>query len=121
MNNGNELRAEVRLTLEGVEYTLRPTFHALCAIEGRLGIGIMDVIRRGLTGRPWLRDIGAVLLETSLAGGREIPDEVLGRFVLERTADAATAVGKVLDGAFPRAKHQAGDSAQGKGTPSASH
>lgn len=119
--NGNELRGEVRVTIEGVDYVLRPVFQALVSIEGRLGIGIMDLIRRGLLGRPHLRDLAAVMSETSLAAGREIPIEVLGRFILEHTADAASIVGKVLDGAFPRPSSTAGASDLGKAPPPASH
>lgn len=40
----NKNRGEVCIDLRGVRYILRPTFHAICAIEGELDISIIDIL-----------------------------------------------------------------------------
>lgn len=117
----NAVRGETTATIAGVEYVLRPTFDALCAIEGRLGASLIDVLRRGALGRPHLRDLSTVLAETSRAGGKQIPAKELGQFILQDMAGAATLVGAVLQGAFPEVSAEEAQALGKEGPAAAPH
>ncbi len=111
---GNAARGEVLLTVAAKEYVLRPTFQALAAIEGRTGDSVLDIIRRGARGSAKVADVYAVLAEGSRAGGKSIPPDVLGTFILAHFKAATEAAGQVLDNAFTPE-----ESAEGKAPPAA--
>lgn len=113
---GNAVRGEARLTVNGKEYLLRPTFQALASIEGRTGDSVLDIIRRCGRGSAKVGDLFAVLLEGSRAGGKTIPPEVLGKFILADFKAATEAAGQFMDGAFTGDE----ESPEGKAGPAAS-
>lgn len=114
---GNTVKGDVLLEVAGEEYTLRPTYHAIAAIEGRTGDSIVDLIRRSAGQRPKATDVFTVLLEGSRAGGKAIPSAALGRYVLHHFREAGEAAGQFLDRAFPPPEEDAGE---GKAQPTAS-
>ena len=72
----NEQRGEVRLTLAGVDYLLRPTFDALAETEQRAGCGLLPMVRR-LTSQEWgVRDLLAIIGPAIKAGGAKPPDNL---------------------------------------------
>ena len=59
----NAARGEVVFVAAGRTYTLRPTFEALCAIEDRLGIGLIELAERITQRRHGVRDIASAIFE----------------------------------------------------------
>ena len=57
----NQQRGEVTLELVGKKYTLRPTFEALCELEDRLNLGILEIFNILHGGDIRLRFISAVV------------------------------------------------------------
>ncbi len=53
----NLQRGEIPIKLDGVEYTLRPTFNAICEIESRTGLGIAQLILKAESGNTTLKDV----------------------------------------------------------------
>lgn len=51
VTGGNPEKGEVRVEVEGQEYTLRPTFDALCELEERCGCSIFAVLETIKEGR----------------------------------------------------------------------
>ncbi len=78
----NKERGDVALDLDGTEYTLRPTFEALCIIEGRLDSGILEIAERLATHRIGLREVTTVIFETAKAGGHKVDEGEIGEAVL---------------------------------------
>lgn len=95
------LRGRLPLKLAGVDYTLAPEFEALDAIEVRLDLGGFDLLRRFAARDFRFRDVHAVLLETSRAGGKPIPGTELGRFVLEERLASSSAAAEIFSRFFP--------------------
>ena len=79
----NEQRGEVELRLGDETYTLRPTFEALCAIEGRLGAGVLEIAERMAARRIGLREVAAIVFETAKAGGHKVTESEIGAGILE--------------------------------------
>ena len=79
----NEQRGEVELKLGDATYTLRPTFEALCVIEGRLGAGILELAERMAERRFGLRDATTVIFELAKAGGQDVKEADIGEGILE--------------------------------------
>lgn len=61
MTLANKERGEVVVVLAGREYVMRPTFEALAQIEGRLGVGIVSLLRSISAGQFGVRDFAAVI------------------------------------------------------------
>jgi len=96
----NRHRGEVEVTLGGARYTLRPTFEALCEIEDRTGLGLVELARRFWEGRFGARQLAVVLWAGIRAAGGEAPDyERIGRLVVEQGfQDLAGPVARFLAG-----------------------
>ena len=81
----NKHRGEVEVELDGKPITLRPTFDALCEIEGRSGLTIAELGARALTGRLGLFHVALIIW----AGRRAVVGEGapslndIGTWVLE--------------------------------------
>lgn len=58
--SANEARGEVSLKLRDAEYTVRPTFSALCAVEAEIG-SIFRLVDRAAEGDLNLKDLTALL------------------------------------------------------------
>ena len=59
--SANPYRGEVAVTLDGQEYTLRPTFAAMVEIERGTGMGFPELTARMLTGKYTVEQLAAVL------------------------------------------------------------
>ncbi len=79
----NEQRGEIELKLGDESYTLRPTFEALCAIEGRLGAGVLEIAERMAARRIGFREVAAIVFETAKAGGHKLDETEVGEAILE--------------------------------------
>ncbi len=79
----NAVRGEVELKLGGKTYTLRPTFEALCEIESRLGMGIVELVTRVPRNRLALRHAAVVAHEGARAGGHDDDLETIGAAITE--------------------------------------
>ena len=79
----NSLRGEVSLTLGPREFTLRPSFAAIVAIEERLG-GVISLALRASKGEIGLRDIAALFWEALCDRENSgLTEEALGGLILE--------------------------------------
>ena len=80
----NPHRGEVKVTLAGKAYTMRPTFQALCEIEEQTGVGLAVQLRRFGEGSFGVRDVAAILAAGIRATDRNAPgaDEI-GEIVVE--------------------------------------
>lgn len=72
----NEQRGEVCIVLQGREYTLRPSFAAIVAVERRTGCGIMLLARRFVDVTFGLTDAAVVVEECAKAAGETLPSDV---------------------------------------------
>ena len=96
----NRHRGEVEVMLGGARYTLRPTFEALCEIEDRTGLGLVELARRFWEGRFGARQLAVVLWAGIRAAGGDAPDyERIGQLVVEQGfQDLAGPVARFLAG-----------------------
>ena len=79
----NKQRGEVEVRLAGKTWTMRPTFQALCEIEGRTGVGITTLARRCHEGDFGAGPIVAVLWAGIRATHDDAPDhDEVGRLVV---------------------------------------
>ncbi len=96
----NRHRGEVEVALGGARYTLRPTFEALCEIEERTGLGLVELARRFWEGRFGVGELAVVLWAGIRAAHGAAPDyERIGRWVVEQgVQDLAGPVARFLAG-----------------------
>lgn len=71
----NAQRGEVSIALKGKEYTLRPSFAAIAAIERRTDSGIMLLAQKFLSVSFGLSDAVIVMEECAKAAGTPLPDD----------------------------------------------
>lgn len=57
----NPHRGEVSLHLDGRDYTLRPSFHALAELESKTGLGIVALARKFQAGEFGIGEMAAVI------------------------------------------------------------
>lgn len=97
----NTNRAEVLVRLPAGDFLLRPTFQAICSIEGELGIGMSKLITK-IAGRDvWMRDLAVVFHHTAVAGGRaDLTFEQAGDLVMEHYREISEKVVDLLAGIF---------------------
>ncbi|WP_321397390.1 gene transfer agent family protein [Emcibacter sp.] len=70
---------DVRLTLAGQEYVLRPTFQAIMEVEERLG-GLLALTTKAADGEIGLREVAVILWATM----QDRPDfEQVGKMIME--------------------------------------
>jgi hypothetical protein len=72
MANGK--RGEISLKLQGEDYTLRPSYEAIQAIEDQTGKGLIDLSRDALNGRLTSREAQTIVCECVKAWGRASDD-----------------------------------------------
>lgn len=79
----NAMRGETDIMLAGREYTLRPTFNALCELENKTGSGLFELAKRFDEGRFTLHDIASVIWSGIRAGGCAEPPafETVGEWI----------------------------------------
>lgn len=103
----NKTRGEIALTLEGVEYTLRPSYEAIQAFEDQTGKGIIELGRAALEGKLSVREAAIVATECIKAWGRatenasaaHVNAEKVGQLMFEAedgVAGAMAAVATIL-------------------------
>lgn len=103
MTEANETRGEISLELGGTEYTMRPTYEAIQAIEKKLGRGIVALARDCSTADITLSDAGLIAAECIRAHGRHVGDSMLSavsadklaEMILEAEDGAAGAMGRI--------------------------
>lgn len=67
----NETRGEHELVLGGTAYRLRPSFHALRAIEQKTGSTSLALVRKGNTLEIPMEDLGVIAAELIRAGAAD--------------------------------------------------
>jgi len=63
----NKNRGEVSIYLVDKEYTMRPTFHALCSIETEINRSIIDVLLQLSESKPKLKEIEVIIYHGTFA------------------------------------------------------
>lgn len=76
---GNEERGEASITLEGVEYGLRPTFSAIQAIEAGTKRSIFALALRATALELSTVELGIIIGETMRAWGKANPEDPQGK------------------------------------------
>lgn len=79
----NRVRGEVAIRLAGRDYTLRPTFRALCEIETRTGQGLVALARRTAAGDIGFTETAAIVTAGLKAAGEPAEFDQAGRLILE--------------------------------------
>src|SRR6185369_347186 len=72
----NPHRGEVKITLAGQEYTLRPTFDALAQIENDLGMGMAGVTARFFSRTHGFREIESIVRNGIIGAGGQPPKDL---------------------------------------------
>ena len=81
----NKIRGEVAVALGGRDWTMRPTFQAICEIEGRTGKDILVVARECWDGRFCAVTVAAVVWAGLRAAHDDAPDfEAVGAMLVEQ-------------------------------------
>ena len=81
----NKIRGEVAVALGGRNWTMRPTFQAICEIEGRTGKDILVVAGECWDGRFGAVTVAAVLWAGIRAAHDDAPDfEAVGDMIVEQ-------------------------------------
>lgn len=87
MAEANEVRGEVSLSLEGVEYVLRPSYEAIMEVEDQTGKGILDLARDAQSGDLTLRQVSQVAAAFIRAGGRAKQDNAAAHVSAKRVGE----------------------------------
>ncbi len=85
----NKWRGEVEIVLDGMHYTLRPTFEALCRIEQELGAGLLAVARLLAQGQLNLTQLIAIIHHCTQAAGHTTSREVFCNALLHNGLNSA--------------------------------
>ncbi len=85
--SANSLRGEVTITLEGVDYVLRPDFTAITAIEDQTRQSLQQLAVDADAGRLPLRVLGTVVAECMKGQGRATGNEGLQATKAERVTE----------------------------------
>lgn len=96
MKKANETRGELSLTLEGVEYGLRPSYEAQQAVEAELGKSIEELAMAADRGRMKLAEAATVAGEFIREWGRQIGDKGIAAFNNRRLAEVIVEEGSML-------------------------
>ena len=70
MNPANESRGEVSITLDGVDYVMRPSYEAISAIEDQTGSGLIALAEQAQRGTMKLETLATIVTEAVRAWGR---------------------------------------------------
>ena len=90
----NPYRGEISVTLEGVAYTLRPSFEAIVEIEQKLGTSIVAVVNRAFKQEDVrVTDMGVIVAAGIRAHGREVEDKSLANVSDQKIAQLCWAEG----------------------------
>ena len=89
----NALRGEVSISLEGVEYVLRPTFEAITAIEDQTGQPLVDLAQAADQHALPVKQAAIVVTECIKAWGRETAQPQLTKFNAQRIGELIFAEG----------------------------
>ena len=73
-----DARGEITLTLDGEDYTLRPTFDAIRAIETGLGVNLLPLVMRMQNQDVGVRDAAVFVTACARAGGHEVSESEIG-------------------------------------------
>lgn len=83
----NNLRGELTITLEGVEYPLRPSFTAIVAIEDKSGKSLQELAIAADGGGLSLQQMAVIVVEAMSAYGRANGRNDLVGWKYERVAE----------------------------------
>lgn len=112
---GNEKRAEIRV--EGLRpdvVKFRAKFDAQCAVEARLGLGIIELLDRVSKHDARFRELAAVLDEFSAAAGTPLSSTEIETLVVDDFKNAWAIFTECLVSIFGKAKKTAEVSDPGK-------
>lgn len=111
----NKIRGEVSVTLAGEEYTMRPTFDAMCKIEADLGEKLIPLVRRFYNGSVGPRDVAVVLAHgISAAGDNKMTVGKIGDILMvDGMTQHFTVIGDFLGAPFG---HGDAEGSEGNGT-----
>ena len=80
----NRQRGEIPIKLNGQEYSLRPTFQAMCNIADRTGAHSLILLsRRMLDGDIRFLDLAIIIQEGIKASGKDLDLDIIGEAIVE--------------------------------------
>jgi hypothetical protein len=89
-------RGEISITLEGVEYLLRPSYEAIEQFQASTRKGLLQLTREALSGDLTTAEAAQIVTECMRAEGRAKSDETIARF----KADVIAALMMEAEGGF---------------------
>lgn len=78
----DDVRGEIRVDIDGVGYTLRPTFDALRQIETRTGRSVLVLIQEVISMRVHYAHLVVTLYELARASGAKLTEERIGAAII---------------------------------------
>lgn len=84
MAAANKTRGEVSITLDGVDYVMRPSHDAIAAFQLETGKGILRLAQDAMRADMASQDAAVIITECLKAQGRAIGDEGMARFNSDR-------------------------------------
>lgn len=80
----NLQRGEIPIKLNGQEYSLRPTFQAMCNISERTGAHSLILLsRRMIDGDIRFQDLAIIIQEGVKASGKELEMDMIGEAIVK--------------------------------------
>lgn len=79
----NKHRGEVKVTLDGVEYTMRPTFEALISIEDDLNKKLVSIARAFFQSDIGVKETAHIIHRGIESSGAQLSLEAVGRAVVK--------------------------------------
>lgn len=96
MTQANETRGELSLTLEGIEYGLRPSYEAQEAVEAALGKSIEELAMAADRGRLMLHETATIAGEFIRTWGVQIGDKTVAAFNNRRLKEVIVEEGSMI-------------------------
>lgn len=84
MATANKTRGELTLSLEGVDYILRPSYEAILAFEEQTGTGIRRLADSAAKGDLTSKEVAIIATECMRAQGRAVDDKMMAAFNINR-------------------------------------
>lgn len=111
----NQMKGEVLVQLDGKDYILRPTFDAVCKIEGILDIGVQGMLKLMMEQNMSLKMIEAILYCGLEAGENKVPrDELRSKLMMGGTASFIPVCIQFMTNALTGSKQESSDEEEKK-------
>ena len=86
MTSANETRGEITITLEGVDYVMRPSYEAIVAFEASTGRSLIQLAQDASAGALSTTYLAEIIAECIRAWGRAVGDNAVANINAKRVA-----------------------------------